>query len=190
MANDSATRLIHILLICPLFWNTLHLPAADRDANRLGVEVSYALRPFDFDDPYSGSLGGGIFYERHRLVKVLPIFLGGQVGGYGFYPLRRPVEDSAMLQAGLYLGVDCPIPVERRVSLSLAPYLGWRQYWRWMLIDGWTAFATRPVLNGGVALYLHAGRRALFGVILEAGLILDREPLGTLLQGERLGMRF
>ena len=190
MSNRTAARLIPLLLFCALPWRAPHLSALEPEANHLGLEVCFALRPFGFDDPYSGSLGGGVFYERHHLFGALPFFLGAQLDGYGFYPLRPQVGDSTMLQAGLYLGADFPIPVERRFSLSLAPYLGWRHYWRWMRFDGGSVFTARPLLTGGVLLYLHAGRRALLGASVEADLILDREPLGTLLHGQRFGVRF
>ena len=174
-----------------LAWFCLLSPGeifAQSDANNwIGASLSFAFSPVGFDDPYSGPLGLGLYYDRHRVVGGL--LLGGQVTLYGFYPLKSDFGRSFMLVGALKAGYDFLVPVERRFALSISPYLSAGFYRRRFDFRDESYSSSRPLVSAGVELDLRLRRHGLLGVSLEVTLILDEELRVTVGQGQKIGVR-
>jgi hypothetical protein len=148
------------------------------------------LRPFGFDDPYSWSIGGGIFYERHLLFKYVPLFVGGGLSCYGFYPLEEDFGGSYIVKAGGYLGYDFRVLKDDRFSLNLAPVVGYRHYWREFIYRGEPFNANRAVVFTGLYMNIHIESQFLISLGADIDLLLENNPLFAFCQTERVGWRF
>jgi hypothetical protein len=180
-------------VIIVIFFGTLliSVPVVDAQTggnNWIGGSLSFALQPLGSEDPYSGPLGIGAYYERHHVFHGLS--LGGQVDFYGFYPLRSDFGDSFMVIGGVRAGYEFVFPVERRFIFSVSPYLGGRYYWRRFVYQDELYSAYRPMLALGAELDLLLPRRSLLGINLEVVLVLDKNLRLTFGQGQRIGLRF
>jgi hypothetical protein len=178
--------LVLVLLLC-----TQVLPADSGQImgdNWLGGTLCFAFQPFGFDDPYSGPLGLGGYYERRHVFGGL--FLGGQAAAYGFYPRREDFDTSFMLVGGIKAGWEFSFPIERRFGFCVSPYVSGRYYWRRFDYQGQIFSAVRPMVAAGADLDLLIRRRPHFGVNFELVLILDETLRLTLGQGQRIGVRF
>jgi hypothetical protein len=182
------TSLAAVLLACFCLLSPRESSAQQGANNWIGARLSIALSPVGFEDPFSGPLGLGLYYERHRIVGGL--FLGGQATLYGFYPLRSEFGRSLMLVGALKAGYDFVIPVERRFAFGVSPYLGGGFYRRRFDHLDKSYSSSRPVLSAGVELNLMVRRHGLLGVNLETTLILDEQLRVTVGQGQRIGVRF
>jgi len=182
-------RSIALILFIGIFPLCPHILVAETGGdNWIGANLSYVFQPVGFEDPYSGPLGIGVYYERHRVFRGLSI--GGQFTYYGFYPLRSDFGRSFMLVGGLKAGYEFSFPIERRFTLCISPYLSGRYYWRRFDYQGGFFSAVRPLLAAGADLDLLIQRRSLLGVNLEVILILDEALRVTIGQGQRIGVRF
>jgi len=179
---------IVVLFIGILLLSTPEVGAQTGGNNWIGVNLSFALQPLGSEDPYSGPLGIGVYYERHHVFNGL--FLGGQLDCYGFYPLRSEFGDSFMVIGGIKAGYEFVFPIERRFGFSVSPYLGGRYYWRRFKYQDEIFSAFRPMLAFGAELDLLLPRRSLLGINLEVILVLDKNLRLTLGQGQRIGVRF
>ena len=158
--------------------------------NILGCEVGYLVRPFGFKDPYSWSVGGGVFYERHVLFPHFPLYAGGSLSYYGFYPIEQDYKSSFMVKAGLYLGYDFVIKINNSFTLALAPFAGYSHYWREFVFKDEMFRANRSVIITGVNVNLFIDSHLLIGLSAGIDLLLENNPLFTFSQTERLGWRF
>jgi len=162
--------------------------AQDGRNNWMGANLSLVLQPLGSEDPYSGPLGIGAYYERHLVFHRLS--LGGQICYYGFYPLRSDFGRSFMLVWGLKAGYEFPFPIERRFGFCVSPYISGRYYWRRFDYQNEIFSAVRPMLAAGAELDLLIGRGSLLGVNLELVLVVDETLRVTLGQGQSIGVRF
>jgi hypothetical protein len=178
--------LVFLLVLCPQLLQADS--GLDRADNWMGGTLCFAFQPFGFEDPYSGPLGLGAYYERRHVFGGLS--LGGQIVYYGFYPLRDDFSRSFMLVGGIKGGWEFSFPIERRFGFCVSPYVSGRCYWRRFDYQGQIFSAVRPMLSAGADLDLLIRRTALFGVSLEITLIFDETLRVALGQGQRIGVRF
>jgi hypothetical protein len=164
------------------------LGAETESSNLAGFELSMHLQPLASEDPYSGPLGMGLFYERHHLLGMM--YLGGQVAYWGFYPLGDDFGESSMILGELRLGYDFCFRIERRYALTVSPYLGGGWYRRRFVYMDDAYITARPVLGFGVDVDLSIGQSVLFGVNMDLTILFDNQVRGTAGMGERLGVRF
>jgi hypothetical protein len=164
------------------------LSAEEERKNLAGFELTALVQPLGSQDPYSGPLGLGLFYERHRLLWMF--YLGGQVSYYGFYPLWAGFGESSMLIGGIKLGYDLFFRIERRFALTLSPYLSGSYYWRRFVFQNTSLPAWRPILGAGVDIDLYVRRNLLIGLDLGFLLVFDERVRWTVGGGERLGVHF
>ena len=164
------------------------LGAETGSSNLAGFELAMRLQPLAAQDPYSGPLGLSLFYERHHVLGMM--YLGGQVAYWGFYPLQDDFGRSSMILGELRLGYDFRFPIERRVALTVSPWLGGGWYWRRFVYVDEENIASRPGVGLGVAVDLSVGRRVLLGATVDLTLLFDNQVRGTAGVGERLGVRF
>jgi hypothetical protein len=177
-------------MLLVLFLTDVRAEPAASPSHVLGGELGYFLQPFGFDDPYSWSLGGRLFYELHGLFDPVAFFFGARASIYGYYPLEDDFTESFMLMGGVYAGYDLSVKVDEKFALIIAPYLGYSHYFREFIFAGKPYQANRPVIVLGANVDLAINRHFLLGLSVEFELLAENEPLLVLGQFERVGVRF
>ncbi len=157
--------------------------------NTAGLLSGMILRPLGFDDPYSWMVGAGAFYER-RLGESGALVLGGRAAVYGQYAMEPLYGWSLTALGGPYVGWEILRRPAADLTFTIVPYVGCVQYWRRFEYDNADYRASRLALVLGVNLDVLLGSRVVCGAASEPMLILDRDPLLTLGQIQRLAVRF
>ena len=183
-------RIIALTVFLFVLIGTQALQAAEEHKHMLGGELGYILQPFGFEDPYSWSLGGKVFYELHGLFESFLVFFGLNGSFYGLYPLDEFFQDSYLVQAGLYTGYDFLVRFDQKFAIAIAPFIGYSHYWREFTWQEDKYQANRPLLAAGVNFDLYIDQHFLLGLRFEFHLLLENEILFTFAQTERMGFRF
>lgn len=157
--------------------------------NLVGLLSEVIARPLGFDDPYSWMVGAGAFYER-RLGASGAFVVGLRAAVCRQYAMDPLYGSSVTALAGPYVGREIVRRPAGDLVLTIVPYIGCVQYWRSFEYDSADYRASRPVVVLGFALDLLLGSRMVCGAASEPMLILDRAPLLTLAQIQRLAVRF
>jgi len=165
-------------------------PLLQPHTHTIGLELGFVLIPFGFEDPYSAPIGASLFYEFRPGSVTLPIFIGAIVSYFDFNPLNEYFGDSFMVQVGLYAGYEFVLFRTETNALVLSPYSGYKHYFREHIFWDDSISTNRPVIAVGTKLNLHVSRRFSFGLGLEYNLILDEDPIHTLVQTDRFSVGF
>jgi hypothetical protein len=158
-------------------------------ANAAGTIAVLVWQPFGFDDAYSWMAGAGVFYER-RVALGVPLVLEARAAACAQEPLVSGFDRSFTLLAGACAGWELLRRSGGDLEFSLVPYAGYFQYWRWLPHEGEEYVSSRPIVVLGIGLDLAIGKRVLCGIAAEPMLILDRTPLFSLGQVQKVGVRF
>ena len=159
-------------------------------SHSLGLELGFVLIPFGFGDPYSAPVGASLFYEMRPLSGTFPLFIGAIASYFDFNPVNEHFGDSFMIQLGLYLGYDFVFPFTEQTGLVLSPYGGYKHYFREHRFWDEIIHTNRPIFLVGSKLSLYVSRRFSFGLGLEYNLIVDQNPINTLVQTNRITLGF
>ena len=166
------------------------IPVLDaQPRSMVASSLAFMTHPFGTEDPYSWAFGGGLIYERKFLVG-LPVVLGGRATYYDSRTEDEAYGASGMFTLGVYAGVPWQWHLDAETLIVLTPVLGLTEYWRRFEHLGGDYTASRPIVSVGAVGDMYVGPRILFGVAVELGLILDRQPVVAINQSLRLGYRF
>ena len=165
-------------------------PLLQTHSHTIGLELGFVLIPFGFDDPYSAPIGASLFYEFRPGSETLPIFIGAIVSYFDFNPLNEYFGDSFMVQVGVYAGYEFVLFRTETNALVLSPYGAYKHYFREHIFWDDSISTNRPIIAVGTKLNLHISRRFSFGLGLEYNLVLDENPIHTLVQTNRFSVGF
>ncbi len=145
----------------------------------VGLEGGHILPPFGFkDDPYSGPIGGGLFYEAHGLFK-LPLYSGVCFSYYLFISNNEDFSGSYMLQPGVYGGYNFVFPINKHLNWGFSPHIGYKHYFSEYSFKEEKKENACPIFFAGNNLNLFIGKNFIVGLKIEYNLLFEKTILHT-----------
>jgi len=146
----------------------------------LSVELGYMLPALNVSDAYVGGYRYSLSYERHSLFEGIPLGVGALWAMDGLVPAADFFFASPMLEAGLMVLLDFRRVAGSGVELSMAPYVGYRHYFRYLRYMDDESYLLRPAAMAGLKLRLIMPNGYVYMASLEYDLYIDNTAIHIL----------
>lgn len=150
---------ILLFLLSLLFVGTYHISAEEV----VGGSFALSTAPLGVEDPYSGPVGFGLFYDGDRFLSQWNVRPGASLWSYQMLPRREEFGPSLFVLPSLSLRIPFDDPFTLS-GLTVSPVVEIGAYFRRYTFLSEQRFSIRPVSSLGGEMRLSVDHRRLYGI--------------------------